>query len=74
MLVAVSRPRLPRLQKATALAVDECADGRDVVLHRNEFCVVAGSLSDHIQPLFPWDGLTIFEPQSFGYVSHNNPF
>jgi len=28
MLVAVSRPRLPRLQKATALAVDECADGR----------------------------------------------
>jgi len=31
----------------------------------NGFCVVAGSLSDHIQPLFPWDGLTIFEPQCF---------
>ncbi|MBE9573400.1 MAG: hypothetical protein IMF11_22450 [Proteobacteria bacterium] len=38
----------------------------------NEFCVVAGSLSDHIQPLFPWDGLTILEPQCFGYVSHDD--
>lgn len=36
-----------------------------MLVYVKEFCVVAGSLSDHIQPLFPWDGLTIFEPQCF---------
>ena len=40
----------------------------------NELPIVAGSFSDHIKPLFPWDGLTVFEPQCFGYVSHDNPF
>jgi len=44
------------------------------LVHVNGFCIVAGSFSDHIKPLFPWDGLTIFEPQWFGYVSHDNPF
>jgi len=41
--------------------------------HRWHVCIVAGNLSDHVQPRFPWDGLTIFEPHGFGYVGRDNP-